>query len=128
MKKLTSIASVVIAATLTVALSACAGGPKSYDSIEDLRNDVEAAGIICDNWFDLDATPPATASASCNSSTTIVIYSPGSDVATEAQETVSWYNENEMHYGIVYGPNWLVNVGEEAPTVAAVLHGESLVG
>lgn len=129
MKKQIRFAAALFGITLALTVSGCAGGSNTYSSIEEFRSDVEAAGIVCDNWFDLTATAPATEQASCNSSTVLVIYESGTDTAAEAQETIDYYLENEQTYGLVYGPNWLINVGaDEAANIAAALGGEALIG
>jgi len=88
-------------------------GPITFDSVYDLREEVEAYGFECTEWSINSETLNAIERAQCTSSVNFGIH----EDATEVQLSIETIAElmtsigSEMHFAT--GPNWSVLCGED---------------
>lgn len=117
--------SLAVMTVSVLVLSGCSSGPRTYSSVDDLRQAFENAGGSCLEWEQTDQVAAALESGTCNSNTVLSIYeSPeaAEDSARGLAEMIAGYG---LTPSITFGGNWVVN-SDDATLVTESLGGTDL--
>ena len=97
-----------------------------YDSVYDLRERVEEAGVACEDWAIISNPDGAIERATCTSAIVVSIH----ENASQVQQSVDFTAEISLAFDLpshhVVGPNWSVNCSSHADVCIALR--ESLGG
>lgn len=104
--------SMVAAVVISIGMTSCSTTPeegKSYNSIDELRNDFEAAGGDCPSWVQTDQVTNALQSGECDDSTVLSIYGSTQDTTDQVVQLKEMVQGLGMENHLLVGPNWIVN-------------------
>ena len=85
-----------------------------YDSVYDLREQVEEAGLACNAWAIIANPDGATERATCSPQVVLSIYENASEVQRSVDRIAEMSLAVDLSSNHVVGPNWSVNCGAEA--------------
>jgi hypothetical protein len=127
---------------LVLLLSGCSSvepiGPeptaKPFDSIVEMKSDIEDLGINCNKWTLLPPMGVVEESATCRNSNMFFLYPDGTDMDAEAKAIhFRIADKSKLPQGlrnvrsVVYGPNWIVCTdADTAETIATGLHARTI--
>lgn len=118
----------VTALVISTGIAGCASTPvegKTYSSIDDLRNDFEAAGGNCPDWVQTDQVSKALQSGKCDLSTVLAIYESSQDISNQVSELKKGMEGTGLELQFLVGPNWIVN-SPDYKKVQQLLGGKTL--
>jgi hypothetical protein len=97
-----------------------------YDSVYDLRDRAEEAGVTCEDWVIIGNPDGAIERATCTSAVVLSIHENAAEVQRSVDFTADLALAFDLKSHHVVGPNWSVNCGSEADICVALR--ESLGG
>lgn len=107
---------------LVLAASCTESGPRTFSSVQDLRNAFVELGGSCPTWIQSNLVEAAEESGDCNSSTVLSTYKDAESAREAAENLADLIRSIDLEPSIAYGGNWVIN-SNQAPEIGPKLGG-----